>query len=51
MKSVVVIIVVILAFAVALAGAMLLERRRNRAVLGNERAQGRNPDPDKGPNL
>lgn len=47
--TVIAIVVVIGVLGAGMTGAALLERRRNRAVLGDERALGRDPDPDHGP--
>jgi hypothetical protein len=48
-SAIIVVIVVIAVFAVAMVAAAILERRRGREVLGDERARGRNPDVDRGP--
>lgn len=47
--AVIAIVVVIAVVGAGLSTAAVLERRRNRAVLGDERALGKDPDPDHGP--
>ena len=47
--TVIAIVVVVGVLTAGMITAALLERRRNRAVLGDERALDRDPDPDHGP--
>lgn len=49
LTAVIAILVIVGVVGAGLSTAAILERRRNRAVLGDERAQGRDPDPDHGP--
>jgi len=49
LSAVIAIVVVVGVVGAGLSSAAVLERRRNRSVLGDERAQGRDPDPDHGP--